>query len=189
MAPPPPPPRPATNFEAVGNLFREQRANGSLVRIWRLAGVSQKWTYYDPRPIFARFNTLARIDLAADPPPILVVNVSSRQQFRGYTLYEGWNYIPVEAGPPVSPRLDFRTIDEIFRPLVDEGTLTRVWRLDSRTQRWQFYDPDPAVAVFNTLHTVNLGAVPPVVVSVNVTRTQEFRGQTLHRGWNHVILR
>ena len=158
------------------------------MRIWRLVGSAQRWTFYDPRPVFARFNTLARIDLAADPPPILVVNVSSQQQFRGYTLYQGWNYIPVETEPP-SASLDFRTMDEIFRPLIENGTLTRVWRLDSRTQQWQFYDPDPAFAPFNTLQNVNLGARPPVVVSVNVTRTQEFRGQRLYRGWNHIVLR
>ena len=125
----------------------------------------------------------------ATPPPILVVNVSSQQQVRGFTLHRGWNYVPVEALPTAGASLEFPRVDRLSQPLAENGTLQRVWRLDSRTQEWQFYDPDPAFASFNSLQTVNLGANPSVVVLVNVTRTQEFRGQRIYRGWNQIVLR
>ena len=77
----------------------------------------------------------------------------------------------------------------MFAPLVEGGALERVWRLDGRTQVWQFFDPDPAFAAFNTLDNINLGANPPVVVVIRVSRTVDFRGQRLYRGWNHMVLR
>ena len=67
--------------------------------------------------------------------------------------------------------------------------LQRVWWLDSRTQEWLFYDPDPAFAAFNTLTTIDLAANPPVVLAISVDRRTEFRGRTLFRGWNYVVMR
>jgi hypothetical protein len=73
--------------------------------------------------------------------------------------------------------------------MMDNGTLRRVWWFDSRTQEWRFFDPDPDLAPFNTLETVNLAAIPPVVVVVSLSRGQTFRGQSLYRGWNYILLR
>ena len=76
-----------------------------------------------------------------------------------------------------------------MQPLVNSGALQRVWSLDARSQQWKFYDPDPSLAQFNTLTTVDLGANPPVVLAINVDRRTEFHGRTLYRGWNYVVMR
>ena len=80
-------------------------------------------------------------------------------------------------------------VSQLFRPLATSGALQRVWWLASRTQEWLFYDPDPAFAQFNTLTTVDLTANPPVVLAISVSREVEFRGRTLYRGWNYVVMR
>ncbi len=61
--------------------------------------------------------------------------------------------------------------------------------MDSRTQDWKFFDPDPALAQFNTLTTVILAANPPVMLVISVSSQTEFRGQTLYRGSNYVVMR
>ena len=45
--------------------------------------------------------------------------------------------------------------------MASAGLLKRVWWLDSRTQEWRFYDPDPQLAPFNTLSAIDLSANPP----------------------------
>ena len=193
FAPPPRPAQPAkpvVNRQTVEELFRPLSENGSLVRVWRFWNRWKRWEFYDPDPHFAEFNTLDDpINLAADPPVILFVNVDSSQPFRGYTLRRGWNQIPMEDGPPPRAGSDVQPVGEVFSPLAENGTLDRVWWLDSRTQQWKFFDPDPKLLDFNTFDTVNLAASPPVVAVVNVSRGQKFRGQSLFRGWNYVLLR
>ncbi len=81
----------------------------------------------------------------------------------------------------VRPRA--RTCDDHQR------VLQQVWWLDSRTQQWLFYDPDPRFVAFNMLTPVDLAANPPVVLGVGLDRRTEFRGRTLYRGWNYVVLR
>ena len=187
---PPQPPRPATNFQGVGQLFQPLTRNSTLGRVWRLIEASQRWLFYDPKPQFAPFNTLRTINLASDPPAVVAINVTRSQQFRGIPLYAGWNFVPVTAAPlPAQPGSGTQPVEQLFRPLAGSGALQRVWWLDSRTQEWTFYDPDPAFAAFNTLTTINLAANPPVVVAVSVSRQTEFRGRTLYRGWNYVVMR
>ena len=65
----------------------------------------------------------------------------------------------------------------------------QVWWLDSRTQEWLFYDPDPRFVAFNMLTTIDLTANPPAVLGMGLDRRTEFRGRTLYRGWNYVVLR
>ena len=77
----------------------------------------------------------------------------------------------------------------MFEPLIRNGTLERVWWLDSKNQRWVFFDPDPRFLRFNKLENVDLAANPPVVLAVGVKRRAEFRGQTLQPGWNYVVMR
>ena len=193
FAPPPRPAQPAkpvVNRQTVEELFRPLIENGSLGRVWRFWNRWKRWEFYDPDPHLAEFNTLDDpINLAADPPVILIVNVDSSQRFRGYTLRRGWNQIPMEDGPPPPAGSDVQPVGEVFSPLAENGTLDRVWWLDSRTQQWRFFDPDPKLLDFNTFDTVNLAASPPVVAVVNVSRGQKFRGQSLFRGWNYVLLR
>ena len=174
----------------MGQLFQQLSANGTLGRVWRLIEPSQRWLFYDPRPEFAPFNTLRTINLASDPPAVVIVHVSRRQQFRGLPLYIGWNFVPLTA-QPLSPQSGSRTqkVQDLLQPLIASGLLQRVWWLDGRSQEWQFYDPDPNLAQFNTLTTVDLGANPPVVLAISIDRRTEFRGRTLYRGWNYVIMR
>ena len=130
------------------------------------------------------------MNLAADPPPIVAVNVARAQRFRGLPLYRGWNFIPLTSQPLApSPGSGVQQVEQIFRPLIQNGTLGRVWWMDSRTQNWNFYDPRPEFAGFNSLKEIDLSANPPVVLAVNVSRRQEFRGQSLYRGWNYIVLR
>ena len=190
LPPPPQPPRPVSNFQPVEQLFQQLSANGTLSRVWRLIEVSQRWLFYDPQPQFASFNTLRTVNVASDPPAVIILNVSRAQRFRGLPLYAGWNFVPLTA-QPLTPHPGSRAqpVEQLFRPLADSGALQRVWWLASRTQEWLFYDPDPAFAQFNTLTTVDLTANPPVVLAISVSREVEFRGRTLYRGWNYLVMR
>ncbi len=149
---------------------------------------SQRWLFYDPDPALSPFNTLRTIDLASETPTVVAVNVTRQQRFRGFPLYRGWNYIPITQ-QPLTPGTGDQPVRQLLEPLIGNRTLERAWWLDSRTQEWKFFDPDPDLAAFNTLSAVNLAANPPTVVAVNVSRGQRFRGQTLFRGWNYVLLR
>ena len=184
------PPRPVSNFQGVGQLFQPLTQNSTLGRVWRLIESSQRWLFYDPSPDLVPFNTLRTINLASDPPAVVAIKVTSSQQFRGVPLFAGWNFVPVTAGPVAAqPGSRAQPVEQLLRPLSASGVLQRVWWLDSRTQQWLFYDPDPAFAQFNTLTTIDLAANPPVVLAVSVSRPQEFRGRTLHPGWNYVVMR
>ena len=143
---PPQPPRPATNFQGVGQLFQPLTRNSTLARVWRLIDSSQRWLFYDPNPQFAPFNTLRTINLASDPPAVVAINVTRSQQFRGVPLFAGWNFVPVTAEPlAAQPGSRAQPVEQLFRPLAGSGALKRVWWLDSRTQEWKFYDPDPDI--------------------------------------------
>ena len=164
-------------------------ANQLLKRVWRFFNNSKRWLFYYPSPGFARFNAIRTVSVAAETPAILLVNVDRRQQFRGIALYPGWNFIPIEPAPPPPSASNEQSIAQLFRPLIQNGTLERVWRLNPRTQGWELYDPDPSFAAINTLSTVDLSANPPVVLAVLVTETLEFRDMLLHEGWNYVLMR
>ena len=184
------PPRPVSNFQGVGQLFQPLTRNATLGRVWRLIESSQRWLFYDPDPQFAPFNTLRTVNLASDPPAVLVIGVTRSQQFRGVPLYVGWNFVSVTAEPlTAQPGSGTQPVSQLFRPLANSGVLQRVWWLDSRTQEWKFYDPDPQFTAFNTLTTIDMGASLPVVLAVGVDRRTEFRGRTLYRGWNYVVMR
>ena len=84
---------------------------------------------------------------------------------------------------------NFQGVGQLFQPLTRNSTLGRVWRLIESSQRWLFYDPSPDLVPFNTLRTINLVSAPPVVVAINVTRSQQFRGLPLYAGWNFVLVK
>ena len=179
-----------SNFQPVAQLFQQLSANGTLGRVWRLIEPSQRWLFYDPRPEFAPFNTLRTVNLASNPPALVVLQVSRDQPFRGMPLYAGWNFVPITAQPLAPlPGSRMQRVEQVLKPLADSGVLQRVWWLNSRTQEWLFYDPDPRFAAFNTLSEIDLAASPPVVLAVSVDRRVEFRGRTLYRGWNYVVMR
>ena len=184
------PPRPASDFQRVAQVFQPLSGAGTLGRVWRLIESSQRWLFYDPRPDFTPFNTLRTINLASDPPAVAIMSVTRNQQFRGMPLYPGWNFVPVTAvSLAPQPARGTQPVSQWFRPLATSGVLQRVWWLDSRTQVWKFYDPDPNFTAFNTLTTIDLAANPPVVLAVGVSRQTEFRGRTLYPGWNYVVMR
>ena len=180
----------AAGLQTAVDLFRPLAAGRSLVRVWRLVPQSQVWLFYDPAPRLSPFNTLRRVNLDSDPPTVAAINVTRAQSFRGLPLYAGWNYIPLTSEPP-EPRAgaNRQSIEQLLRPLIANGTLGRVWWLDSRNQEWRVFDPRPELAPFNTLQQVDLNASPPTVLAVNVTRPQQFRGVPLYPGWNYLVMR
>ena len=64
--------------------------------------------------------------------------------------------------------------------------LVRVWYLDSATQAWSYYDPNPAFAPFNSLTEVSSGQVVIVIISAGDPIT--FQGKTLYQGTNNIAL-
>ena len=73
---------------------------------------------------------------------------------------------------------------DVFAGLGDR--LVRVWYLDSATQTWSFYDPDPDVAAFNTLSQVASGQIVSVIVGEG--EAVEFQDKTLYAGTNNIAL-
>ena len=183
-------PRSSSDFQPTEDLFRTLTVSGNLIRVWRLISQTQQWRFYDPEPDFAPFNNLTKVNVGSDPPIILAVNINDVQRFRGTPLHSGWNLVPI-TNMSLAPKTGggVESMEDLFRPLIENGTLGRVWWLDSATQEWKFFDPNPELASFNTLQTIDLAARPPIVLSVNVTRAQRFRGIQLYLGRNYVIMR
>ncbi len=77
--------------QAVTRLFEPLLENGNLERVWRFNNEDKSWTFYDPRPIFAQFNTLRLVR----PPVILIIRVTRSQVFRGEQLSAGWNFVNI----------------------------------------------------------------------------------------------
>ena len=73
---------------------------------------------------------------------------------------------------------------EMFMPLGDR--LLRVWYLDRVTQVWNFYDPDPYAAPFNTLIQVSSGQNVSIMISPG--DNIEFQDMTLYPGTNPIAL-
>ena len=181
---------PTTGYQSTEELLRPLRVNGNLVRAWRLISPIQRWWFYDPDPDLASFNTLTRVNMDSDPPIVLAVKVHRAQAFRGMTVYPGWNLVPITTVPLASKTgSGVERVEELFEPLIENGTLGRIWWLDSSTQEWSFFDPAPEIAAFNSLQTVNPAANPPVILSVIVTKTQPFRDVYLYAGRNYLIVR
>ncbi len=116
-------PRAVNDFQSAQQIFQPLVANGTLQRVWRFFALGQRWLFYDPRPSFLRFNTLRTVNVASDPPAILLVNSTRQQRFRGYTLFEGWNFVLIEAEPP-SPRpgRNIHRVEQVVGLEFGEGT-------------------------------------------------------------------
>ena len=86
------------------------------------------------------------------------------------------------SSPPASTQANTQ---EIFAVVIDnDANLVRVWRFNSETKDWSFYDPREDFADANTLEKTGAGDI----VWVNVNVEQEFQGQTLFPGWNLIVL-
>ena len=74
---------------------------------------------------------------------------------------------------------------DVFESLGDR--LLRVWYLDRAIQDWDFYDPDPEFAAFNTLTEVTSGM--NVSIIINQGDSIEFQGGLLYQGTNPIALK
>ena len=70
----------------------------------------------------------------------------------------------------------------VFGPLGSD--LRNVWRYDSSTKLWSFYDPRSGFAATNTLTEVASGDIVWIDVSTDI----EFQGMTLYQGRNLIAL-
>ena len=96
---------------------------------------------------------------------------------------------PTETSTVPSAVSSPQAIDQLFQPLIEGNILELVWWFVERSQKWQFYDPDPQFEAYNSLSTVDLAADPPVVLIVKVNQETVFRGRAMYLGWNYVVMR
>ena len=77
-----------------------------------------------------------------------------------------------------------RPSDAMFGELVNAGLLASVWRYHNATASWDAYDPNIPAELNDLTH-----AAPKDIVWVKVTKTTQFQGRTLHKGWNLITLK
>ena len=63
--------------------FEELIENGTLTRVWHLEPATQGWTFYDPNPDFADFNSLTEVSSGQ----IVTIIMNATDTFQGRTLY------------------------------------------------------------------------------------------------------
>ena len=83
---------------------------------------------------------------------------------------------PPLTGPP----------DQVFKYLIQSGSLSAVWHYDNATQTWGLFDPQISedVAELNDLEKVASGDI----VWVNLRRPDDFQGDRLDAGWSLINL-
>lgn len=74
---------------------------------------------------------------------------------------------------------------QVFKALIRQGVLARIWHVDSATQNWTFYDPNPEFSEFSTLTSVQSGDI----LFVQLLATYVFQGEHLVAAWNHIALK
>ena len=72
--------------------FADLIENGSLTRAWYLDRQTQAWSFFDPSPEFAEFNTLSEVSSGQ----IVTIIMSEQDTFQGETLYPGSNPVAIE---------------------------------------------------------------------------------------------
>ena len=65
-----------------------------LVRVWYLERSTQVWSFYDPDPVNAVFNTLTEVSSGQNVS--IIVNAGATIGFQGDTLYAGTNPIALD---------------------------------------------------------------------------------------------
>ena len=75
--------------------FADLIENGSLTRAWYLDRQTQAWSFFDPSPEFAEFNTLSEVSSGQ----IVTIIMSEQDSFQGETLYPGSNPGSHRVGP------------------------------------------------------------------------------------------
>ena len=72
--------------------FEDLITNGTLTRVWHLDAATQTWSFFDPAPEFAEFNTLTQVS----SEQIVTVIMNAQDSFQGKTLYVGSNNVAIE---------------------------------------------------------------------------------------------
>ena len=67
--------------------FADLIENGTLTRVWNLDRQTQTWSFFDPSPEFAEFNTLTQVSSGQ----IVTIIMNATDTFQGQTLYPGSN--------------------------------------------------------------------------------------------------
>ena len=71
-----------------------------------------------------------------------------------------------------------------LQPLLDTGSLLRVWNFNNSSKVWTFFDPRPAFATANTITEMVTGQVYWVNVLLDQTVTLNGKSRILTNGWN-----
>ena len=80
-----------------------------------------------------------------------------------------------------------QAVEDAFADLIDNGSLTTVWRYDFDTRTWTSYTTDPETSFGNDLFEVESGDI----LYVHVSSDQAFshqKGSTLMMGWSLITL-
>ena len=70
-------------------VFGDLMRAGVLLRVWNLERAMQEWTFFDPNPRCAEFNSLANVKRRT----IYWMHLASPHEFQGELLVKGWNPI------------------------------------------------------------------------------------------------
>ena len=77
---------------ASEEAFDDLIENGTLTRVWYLDRETQAWSFFDPSPEFAEFNTLNEVSTGQ----IVTIIMNAQDTFEGGTLYVGSNPVSIE---------------------------------------------------------------------------------------------
>ena len=77
---------------ASEEAFDDLIENGTLTRVWYLDRETQAWSFFDPSPEFAEFNTLKEVSTGQ----IVTIIMNTQDTFEGGTLYVGSNPVSIE---------------------------------------------------------------------------------------------
>ena len=77
---------------APADVFGSLIDAGGMTRVWYLDAATQEWSFFDPAPEFAPFNTLTEVSSGQ----IVDIIMSAQDTFQGETLYVGSNPIAIE---------------------------------------------------------------------------------------------
>ena len=74
------------------DAFTDIISSGTLTRVWNLDRATQTWSFFDPSPEFAEFNTLTEVTSGQ----IVTIIMNAQDTFQGQTLFEGSNPTAIE---------------------------------------------------------------------------------------------
>ena len=86
-----------------------------------------------------------------------------------------------------TPVVTTKTVEEVFGDLIDNDSLTTVWRYDFATRTWTSYTTNPETSFGNDLFELDSGDI----LYVHVSSDQSFshqKGETLMMGWSLITL-